>query len=522
MFVDNLTAQHSAGSAGTPTAARRPVAETFHGRVRGTVEGDVAVFRGIPFAAPPVGDLRFAAPQPPHTWEGVLDAEAFGPIPAQAEVPSSAVAPPPSPGDDGRGCLTANVWTTDLSGNRPVMVWIYGGGYLAGSSADPVYDGAVLAEEGGVVVVTFNYRVGAEGFGQIAGAPANRGLLDQVAALEWVRDNAAAFGGDPAQVTVFGQSAGGGGVAALLAMPRAAGLFRRVIAQSVPGIFVSPELAADVMATIAAGVGVTATVEGLREISPAALATAVDALDIREYADRWGAFAYGVTPFSPVVDGEVLPDTPWKALKNGASHDVELIVGHTRDEFRKMLAGRGLLGRVTEEMTEDALRALAPDGYRAAFPEKTPEQLYETLHSDWLFRMPSANLARDHTGRSFLYEFVVEAPGFGGALGACHGADVALTFGNLTGPLVEKLLGPQPNAELTTLSAEMRAAWTAFARGEGPGWGEFDDAGTTWVIGADPIVRSYPEQLSANLWAGHDFPCLPLRTSAAGREGSTS
>ncbi|MBB1154419.1 carboxylesterase family protein [Amycolatopsis sp. DR6-1] len=494
------------------------MATISRGQVRGTAEGTLAVFRGIPFAAPPVGDLRFAAPQPPRAWENVLDAEAFGPIPVQAEVPSSAVAPPPSPFDDGRGCLTVNVWTADLSGARPVMVWIYGGGYLAGSAADPGYDGAVLAQEG-VVVVTFNYRVGVEGFGQLAGAPANRGLLDQVAALEWVRDNVAAFGGDPGQVTVFGQSAGAGGVAALLAMPCAAGLFHRAIAQSVLGTFVSPELAADVMATIAASAGTTATVEGLRDIS---LTAAVDALDIREHAGRWGAFAYGVTPFSPVVDGDVLPATPWQALRNGASRDVELIVGHTRDEFRKMLAGRGLLGRVTEEMTTGALAALAPDGYRAAFPDATPELRYETLHSDWLFRMPSVNLARDHTGRSYLYEFVLEALGSGGALGACHGADVALTFGNLTGPLVEKMLGPQPNAELTALSAAMRAAWTGFARGAGPGWGEFDAAWTTWVIGADPIVRSYPEQVSANLWAGHDFPCLPLRSSAPGREGIDS
>ncbi|MGW7535350.1 carboxylesterase/lipase family protein [Amycolatopsis sp. NPDC054798] len=471
----------------------RPVATTSHGRVRGTTEGAVAVFRGVPFAAPPVGDLRFAAPQPPRAWENVLDASGFGPIPAQAEVPSSVLAPPPSPPDDGRGCLTANVWTVDLSGDRPVMVWVHGGGYLAGSSADPVYDGAVLAEEG-VVVVTFNYRVGVEGFGQIIGAPANRGLLDQVAALEWVRDNAAAFGGDPDQVTVFGQSAGGGGVAALLAMPRAA------------------------------GVGTEATVEGLRKISPAALVTAVDALDMREYAERWAAFAYAVAPFSPVVDGDILPATPWQALRDGASRDVELIVGHTRDEFRKMLAGRGMLGRVTAEMAKEALAALAPDAeaYRAAFPEATPEQLFETLHSDWLFRMPLANLARDHAGRSYLYEFVLEAPGSGGALGACHGADVALTFGNLAGPLVEKMLGPQPNAELAAVSAAMRAAWTAFARGEGPGWRAFDDEETTWVIGAGPIVRPYPEQLSANLWAGHEFPVLPLQSPASGRKGSTS
>lgn len=171
-----------------------PVVEvdTTHGRVRGRLENGLTVFRGIPFAAPPVGDLRFGAPHPPEPWE-VLDAATFGPAPPQPGVATAS--------DDARGWLTVNVWTDDVTGRRPVMVWFYGGGYGSGHSADPSFDGSALAREG-VVVVTFNYRVGVEGFGVIEGAPANRGLLDQVAALEWVRDEVAAFGGDPAAVTV--------------------------------------------------------------------------------------------------------------------------------------------------------------------------------------------------------------------------------------------------------------------------------------------------------------------------------
>ena len=233
-----------------PRSARRP------GTVRGTLEAGVAVFRGIPFAEPPVGALRFAAPQP---------GAAAG---AGCARPSRSVRRPRRAGTSawtrwrrsaaGDDWLTVNVWSPDPEpgAGLPVMVWIQGGGYVIGMSGLPEYDGGRLARDGGVVVVTFNYRVGVEGFAQIEGAPANRGLLDQVAALEWVRDNIRAFGGDPDRVTVFGQSAGGGSVAALLAMDRAAGLFRRAVAQSMPGTFFTPELAADITAACAAELGV--------------------------------------------------------------------------------------------------------------------------------------------------------------------------------------------------------------------------------------------------------------------------
>ena len=235
------------------------------------------------------------------------------------------------------------------------MVWIQGGGYVIGMSGLPEYDGGRLARDGGVVVVTFNYRVGVEGFAQVEGAPANRGLLDQVAALEWVRDNIGAFGGDPDRVTVFGQSAGGGSVAALLAMPRAAGLFRRAVVQSMPGTFFSPELAADIATACAAELGLRPTIADLSDVDPRRLSRrgrrgrrhdgAADA--------RWGRAAHRAIPFSPVVDGEVLAVTPWQALADGAGREVDLLVGHTRDEQRLFTVieraarrgGRGTGGR---------------------------------------------------------------------------------------------------------------------------------------------------------------------------------
>jgi len=210
-----------------------PEVRVAAGALRGRNESGVAVFKGIPFAEPPA---RFAAPEPVESWDGTRDALSNGPPPPQSGLfGTDALAGSPE------GWLTANVWTPDLASNLPVMVWIQGGGYLFGTSGLPEYDGGGLARDGGVVLVTFNYRVGIEGFAQIEGTPANRGLLDQVAALEWVRDNIGAFGGDPDQVTVFGQSAGGGSVAALLAMPRAAGLFRRAIVQSMPSTFFTPQ-----------------------------------------------------------------------------------------------------------------------------------------------------------------------------------------------------------------------------------------------------------------------------------------
>src|SRR3954447_12116635 len=217
------------------------------GALRGRLESGGGGFRGIPFAEPPA---RFAAPEPVPGWDGTRDAVAYGPPP-----PQSGVFGMDAFAESAQGWLTVNVWTRDPAATLPVMVWIQGGGYEIGTSGLPEYDGGRLAREGGVVVVTFNYRVGIEGFAQIEGAPANRGLLDQVAALQWVQDNIGAFGGDPGRVTLFGQSAGGGCVAALLAMPRAVGLFRRAIVQSMPGVFLTPELAADITGTFAAELG---------------------------------------------------------------------------------------------------------------------------------------------------------------------------------------------------------------------------------------------------------------------------
>jgi para-nitrobenzyl esterase len=494
-----------------------PHVRTSAGVLRGGREAGLAVFRGIPFAEPPVGAFRFAAPQPVRGWDGVRPAVAYGPPPPQSGVlgASQDIA-----GDD---WLTLNVWTpqADPAAGLPVMVWIPGGGYLVGNSSLPEYDGAHLARSG-AVVVTLNYRLGLEGFGQIDAAPANRGLLDQVAALQWVRDNIRSFGGDPDRVTVFGQSAGGGSVAALLAMPRAAGLFRRAVAQSVPGTFFSPELAADIAAACAAELGVRPTVSDLSAVAPARLPAAADAISAKatQWRQRWGQITHRPIPFAPVVDGDVLPATPWQALADGAGRDVTLLVGHTRDEHRLFSFIDGVLGQVTQEQTETALHVLAPDPdgarrYRQAFPTATQEELYELVNADWLFRMPSLHLADAQIaggGRAHLYELTWPAPGLGGGLGACHGLDVPLVFGNLTSGLPAMLIGDRPSPAAKELSAQIRTAWTAFAAYGDPGWPAYDpDHRLTQLFDSPSLVTTYPEENSRLLWQDHTFAALPVR-----------
>ncbi|MFY1682467.1 carboxylesterase/lipase family protein [Micromonospora sp. WMMD730] len=492
-----------------------PEVRTVAGVLRGCREAGRAVFRGIPYAEPPVGAHRFAAPQPVRGWDGVRPALAFGPPPPQPDAFGTA---PQATGDD---WLTLNVWTPepDPAAGLPVLVWIPGGGYLVGCSGLPEYDGGHLAG-GATVVVTLNYRLGFEGFGLLDGAPANRGLLDQVAALEWVRDNIRAFGGDPGRVTVFGQSAGGGSVAALLAMPRAAGLLRRAVAQSVPGTFLSPELAADVTAACAAELGVRPTLADLSTVAADRLPAVVQAISagIVRWRERWGQITHRPIPFAPVVDGDVLPATPWRALADGAARDVDLLVGHTRDEHRLFSLLDGVLGQVTPERTGTALRMLAPgpDGahrYREAFPAATDEQLYELVNADWLFRMPSLHLAEAQVaggGRAHLYELTWLAPGLGGALGACHGLDVPLVFGNLTSGQPAMLIGDPPPPAAYELSEQFRSAWTAFAATGDPGWPPYDAGRGTRVFDERPTVVAYPEETSRLLWRDHTFAALPL------------
>jgi para-nitrobenzyl esterase len=495
-----------------------PVVRTAAGLVRGRAKDGVAVFRGIPFAQPPVGDLRFAAPRPARPWDGVREAATFGPPPPQSGFLLTPMAPA-APDADPDDWLTVNVFSPDLgAGGLPVMVWIYGGGYRFGASSLLGYDGTLLARQN-VVVVTFNHRIGVEGYAYLPGVPANRALLDQVAALGWVRENIAAFGGDPDLVTVFGESAGAGAIASLLVMPAAAGLFRRAIAQSVPGTFFSPALATEVTAAIAKEAGLPATAEAFAATDPARLVAASDAVRPADYP--WGPVAHTHVPFSPVVDGEVLPAAPWRAVATGAARDVDLLTGHNRDEYRLFTELSGLRGKITEEAASRALCGLAggADGeaaYRDAYPDADAETLFELVNSDWLFRMPTLHLAQAHAaagGRTFLYQ--VSYPASEGGLGACHAIDVPLVFGVYKG-IGRMLFGPEPPASALALGDLMRSQWAAFAADGDPGWPPYAvGRRTTRIFDDPPDVGPYPEKASLHIWDQHRFGVLDLSPGPA-------
>lgn len=287
-----------------------------------------------------------------------------------------------------------------------------------------------------------------------------------------------------------------------------------------PGTFFSPELAADIAAAFAAELGVRPTVTGLSTVPPARLPAAGDAtlakmVDRRE---RWGPITHRPIPFAPVVDGDVLPATPWQALADGAARDVELLVGHTRDEHRLFSLIDGVLGAVTREQTETALHLLAPgaDGvrrYREAFTAATDEELYELVNADWLFRMPSLYLADAQLaggGRAHLYELTWPAPGMDG-LGACHGLDVPLVFGNLSSGQPAMLIGDPPSPAAEELSTQIRTAWTAFATHGDPGWPRYAaDRRLAQLFDTPSTVATYPEEPSRLLWQNHTFPALQL------------
>lgn len=475
---------------------------TSIGRVRGRWENRVAVFRGVPFAAPPVGPNRFTAPRPATAWSGVRDAFRFGP-------------PPPQPGrsTDGDDWLNLTVWSPDPGRARlPVLMWISGGGYLGCDSANPHLDGHTLAGAG-AVAVSAHYRSGAEGFLRLPGAPDNRGLLDQLAALDWVHTNVAAFGGDPDNVTAFGQSAGAGSIAALLVMPAAAGAFRRAIMQSIPGTYFAPDLAADVTTEICRALGHPPTLAAVADVPPDALVAAAETVTgtLPQRADRWGPVAYTPTPFSPVVDGDVLPAPPWPAFAAGAARDVELLIGHGRDEYRLLAADLPDTDD-PDALIDDLTPTPGAARYRAAFPELAGNELRETALADWLFRMPALHLADAAvTGgsRVWLYELLW---GFG-PHGAAHGLDTLLVFGTTDVDGEVTAAGTAALADTRRLSANIRAHYLAFATTGDPGWPRFGRrARRTRTYDPEPAVVPYPEERSATIWRDRRFGVLPLRT----------
>ncbi|MFC5752561.1 carboxylesterase/lipase family protein [Actinomadura rugatobispora] len=481
------------------------VVQTLYGRVRGTRGNGVSAFLGVPYAAPPFGPDRFGPPRPPEPWDGIRDATAYGPTAPKAPYakPFDRLLPDPDiPGED---CLNLNVWTPGGEG-LPVMVWIHGGAFRNGSGAVGTYNGAAFARDG-VVCVTVNYRLGVEGFAYLPGAaaPANRGLRDQIAALEWVRGNIAAFGGDPARVTVFGESAGGMSVSTLLSLDL--GLFHRAIAQSGAGaVAQTAEDALLVTKEIAARLGVEPSAEAFAALDPAAIIPAQSAVSAEVSAvpdpGRWGAStAASGMALIPVLDGDLLARRPEDAVAAGAGRDVDLLAGYTSEEFRLFLMPTGLAAALTDDVVGLVAAGMGvPPGVIAAYRERhagtAAGELLAMIITDGLFRMPANRLAEGHSaGRTWMYEFAWRSPS--PDLGACHALELPFVFDTLeTGG---ELTGSDPPRDL---AAAMHRAWVDFAVAGDPGWERFEP-GTRLVKvfdGAADAVVADPRGADRELW----------------------
>ncbi|GAA3490484.1 carboxylesterase/lipase family protein [Streptomyces cremeus] len=467
------------------------------GLVRGA-EAAPGVLRhlGIPYAAPPFGPNRFRAPQPPVPWDGVRDCTAHGPVaPQSAELPG---APSWSPGDE--DVLTLNVWSPRDGSGLPVLVWLHGGAYTFGSGAQPDFDGTVLARAG-LVVVTLNYRLGFEGFGHVPGGgaefPANRGLLDQVAALRWVAANIAALGGDPGRVTVAGQSAGATSAVSLLLREEARGLFGRVIAHSPVGPCFSGELAEEVTRTVAAQAGVVPTADGLLGASPAALVAASDRVAAAWRQDAGiGRRRYDPVLYGPVADGTDLPADPLAAHAAARLAGVDLLVCHTTEESRLFDAVGSTAPVETEAelarfCADFGLPAALPAAYRDRMPGASVPDVHLALLGDRAFAEYSHRVADAHVragGRAYLSRFARRRTAADGTplVRAWHCADVPFAFGNHHDPALEFLIGGPPLAGDDELSAALVRAWAEFAATGNPGWQPYEagEGGPVRIWGA--------------------------------------
>jgi para-nitrobenzyl esterase len=473
----------------------RAIVETKYGKLRGQVEEGLCVFRGVPYAQAPVGDLRFRPPQPPLPWSGVRDAAAFGPMAPQGGSSLALLGADTGMAED---CLTLNLWTPGLDRpRRPVMVWIHGGAFSSGTGASQLYDGASLARRGDVVVVTLNYRLGALGFlchpelrDDETGACGNWGLLDQLAALEWIADHIAQFGGDPANVTLFGESAGAASVTILIGTPSAQGLFHRAIAQSGHPAVVSHDRAG------------RATEELLRELELGPLdfdgLRKLPARAIVEAQGRAAPMPESVRlPYQPSVDGGLLRRTPLEEVHDGLSKGIRLLFGSNRDEWklfgmsdpeRGKLDEAGLVRRLEQRLGGEKASgtphvAGVIEAYRRARAGRgesvDPWELWMAIESDRQVRLPALRFAEAQAKQesaTYCYLFTWESPAASGALGACHGVEIPFALGTLTQPRVSEFVGKGPEAE--RLSRRMQDAWIAFAYAGDPSHPDLPD----WLV----------------------------------------
>jgi len=507
------------------------LAMTQQGHVQGREKDGALLFAGIPYAAPPVGALRFRAPAPPIEWSGTREATRFSAVSWQPPAMMGGLLGGPTPTCD-EDCLTLNIATPAIDdARRPVMVWIHGGGFTSGSGSTPWYNGARFAQHGDVVVVSLNYRLGVLGFlhladlgGEAYASSGLNGILDQVAALEWVRDNIEAFGGDPGNVTIFGESAGGMSVGTLLGLPRAQGLFHQAILQSgAAHNLVTANRAATITESFLAAAGL-ADIDALlaadaqQLVDAQVAATATFASDQLRSASAEGTRAStGVgrilgLPFQPVLDGVELPQAPLQAMQDGLNADVAVMVGSNLDEWHLFhLAAKPMdderLVRAVDRVFGDAPGIL--DVYRSARPGADANAVWCAIMSDVVFRLPAIRLAEVQAEHqpddTFSYRFTWPSRAFDGKLGSCHALEIPFVFDNLDKAGAEMFIGDGPTP--AALAAAMHESWWRFATSRDPNhdglphWAPYDTGSRATMNFDDTCeVLSDPASAERQVW----------------------
>ncbi len=496
------------------------IVTTRYGKLAGEEQDGLYVFKGIPFAAPPIGPLRWLAPQPLAPWSGTREARRFGPTAPQNP---SLLAAMKTDGEQSEDCLYLNVWTPGADrARRPVMVWIHGGGFSTGGAAQSIYDGRTLARRGNVVVVTINYRLGPLGFlrlndltnGKIP-STGNEGVLDQIAALRWVREHIAEFGGDPENVTIFGESAGGMSVGTLLAADSARGLFHKAIPQSGACNTGKPAAAANLTAEkVLSRLGLApADTAAIRAAAPADLlkgALSSDGTPDREL----GLF------YQPVVDGALLSRTAIEMVADGSASGVAVMVGTTLEEWKlfsafdpaaRSLDRAGLSARMRKRLSAELADPLIA-AYEAARARREaaidPPELFAAIETDRVFRTPAVRLAEAQSRRErrvFNYLFTWRSPAMRGALGACHALELGFVFGTNHVEGMTRFAGSGPAAD--KLAQQMQDAWLAFAHSGDPSceslgaWpGYTEERRATMLFGETTRVEDAPLEDERRAW----------------------
>lgn len=498
---------------------------TSAGKVRGQESDGCWSFLGIPYAASVAGQGRFGPPRPPEPWTGVFKADHVSPIAPQ---PKSGIGSylPGDPMEQGENCLTLNVWAPNPDGAlRPVIVFIHGGAFVSGTGSGVMYPGTHFARRG-VVLVTLNYRLGFLGFlahpGLVRadGAVSNRGLLDQLAAISWVRRNIEAFGGDAANITLVGESAGAMSIADLFGAGALTGLVHRAVLESGATEISSRKEAYSTAERFVRHLGLNEFDAALLRSAPLGeLLAAQDAI----IGESGGAQSM---PFRPIIDGDLIRRHPVAGIASGATHGVDLLVGTNRDEFRLFTFAEpdvatmddDALAKLVAGYLDDAAITVPPEEVVAAYrvahtgPAHSPSsrEIFESIGTDLVFRLPLIRLAEDHVrggNRAFFYRFDWNSPFAQGALGACHALELPFVFGTLDNPIIGLFSGTGEDA--FALSDEMQRAWVAFAATGSPAttghsWPAYDERErTTRVFGGSVELIDAPGEVARDFFSAH-------------------